>query len=75
MNQKELEIRYKAKVKFWYEKFTGLSTEIDQLHTELERQRKKVEKLVCENFEVLKELERIKQQSEKMEFSNIELEK
>lgn len=75
MNQKELEIRYKAKIKFWYLKFQRLSDQNDELQTEIERQKKIVDKNAIEIVQVIQELEQLKQQSEEMTFSNIALEK
>lgn len=82
MNQSELEIRYKAKVRFWYEKFIKISDQVDLLHTilekqkiEIEKQRKLVEKLVCQNAEVIQELRELQEEQTEMSFDNISLEK
>ncbi len=63
------------RIHFWYLRFERLSNQNDELQTELEAQRKKVDKNAGEIVEIIQELEQLKQQSEKMEFSNITLEK
>ena len=80
MTEKELKIRYENRVRFWWKKFTELSDITDKLHIrlerqkiEIERQRELVEKVVCENSKVMQELQQLKEQSEEMSFSNIEL--
>lgn len=81
MNEKELKIRYQNRVRFWYKKFIELSDITDKLHNRLEKQkieieaqRKLVEKVVCENSKVMQELQQLREQEQKMSFSNIELE-
>jgi hypothetical protein len=82
MNEKELKIRYQNRVRFWYKKFIELSDITDKLHNtlerqkiEIERQRKLVEKVVCQNCEVMQELQQLKQEKEEMSFSDVTLEK
>ena len=75
MNQKELEIRYRNRVRFWYLRFERLSNQNDELQAEIERLGKIVGKNASEIVEIIQELEQLKQQSQKMEFSNITLEK
>ncbi|GAI96688.1 unnamed protein product [marine sediment metagenome] len=75
MNQKELEKRYRSKVKFWFERFEALSNITDKLQTELEAQRKIIEKVACENVQVINELRSLQQEKEEMEFDHIELQK
>ena len=75
MNEKELEIRYKAKVKFWYLKFERLSTEIDQLQTELERLKKITERVNSENTQLVIELRKLQEEQTEMKFNHIKLKK
>lgn len=75
MNPSELEIRYKAKVKFWYLKFERLSTEIDQLQTELERLKKITERVNSENTQLRIELTGLQEEEREMKFNHVELEK
>ncbi len=75
MNQKELEIRYRNRVRFWFLRFERLSNQNDELQAEIERLGKIVGKNASEIVEIIQELKQLKQQSEKMEFSNISLEK
>ncbi|MBA7608114.1 hypothetical protein ES703_15289 [subsurface metagenome] len=74
MKSAELE-KYKARVKIWYFRFVRLSNQNDELQAEIERQRKIVDRNASEIIEIIQELEKIREQSEKMEFSNISLEK
>ncbi|MBA7606875.1 hypothetical protein ES703_14026 [subsurface metagenome] len=69
MTEKELKIR----VKFWYLKFERLSTEIDQLHTELERLKKITERVNSENTKLVIELKKLQEQQSEMKFDHIEL--
>ena len=85
MNQKELKIR----VAFWYEKFERISNDNDIIHrqvTDLSNQtekikaqidimKKRAEKNSFEIVQVIKELRSLQQEKEKMEFSDISLEK
>jgi len=75
MNEAELKIRYESKVRFWFEKFERLSNENEELLIEIERISKIANRNSNEIFQVIKELEALKQQSEKMEFDHVELQK
>lgn len=74
MNEKELKIRYTAKVKFWYQRFEALSDVIDKLQAGLERQKEIIEKVVCENTQLVIELRNLQQEKEEMKFDHVELE-
>jgi len=75
MNQKELEIRYRNRVKFWYLRFVRLSNQNDELQAEIERQKKIVDRNASEIVEIIQELKQLKDEQTEMSFSNIALEK
>lgn len=75
MQKSELEKRYRSKVRFWFLRFERLSNENDELQTEIERQRKIVDKNSSEIVEVIRELRELQEEKETMEFSNLTLEK
>lgn len=74
MQKSELEIRYRAKVRFWWKKFEEIKNEIDQLQIINEKLTKRLEKVSYENTQIVIELAALKQESEEMTFSNIGLE-
>jgi len=75
VNTKELKIRYENRVRFWYKKFIELSDITDKLQAGLERQKEIIEKVACQNVQVIKELEALKEEQTEMCFDNISLEK
>lgn len=82
-------MKIEQRIRFWYLKFerisndndiihrqvTDLSNQADKLKAELEIMKKREEKNTFDIVQVIKELRSLQQESEKMEFSNIELEK
>ncbi len=70
-----IELKYKQKVAFWYERLEALTNITDRLQSELERQKKIVEKVVSENTQLVIELKQLQEEQRVMSFSNITLEK
>lgn len=80
MNEAELKIRYKNRVKFWYKSFQELSTEIEglsvqraQLQIKLQNLTKRLDKISNQNTQIIIELAALKQEQTEMSFSDIAL--
>ena len=75
-------MKISQRIRFWYLKFERISNDNDIIHrqvTDLSNQidimKKRAEKNSFEIVQVIKELRSLQQEKEKMEFSNIKLEK
>lgn len=82
MNKSEIEIRYRAKVRFWWEKFESISNEISELSSQKEQLQiklqdftKRLDKITNENLKIIIELRKLQEEKEEMSFNNIALEK
>lgn len=74
MNQSELEIRIKQKIKYWYRQFEKISTEVEDLQRIIKGLSERIDKVANENTTLTIQLLELKQQTENMSFENLELE-